>query len=76
MWAYFDLSGVFRTRSEFYYANPSYGRCCASSHEPPDLACRDYLEGSNGRCVYCDHEGKCHPGPGAICEIGSGERKA
>jgi hypothetical protein len=47
--------------------------CCSSSHEPPDTACRGFLRGQNGRCVYCDHEEKCHPGPGATCEIGSGE---
>lgn len=49
------------------------GRCCSSSHEPPDTACRNFLAGANGRCVYCEHEEKCHPGPGATCEIGSGE---
>ena len=48
-------------------------KCCESSHDPPDTACRGYLESSNGRCVYCDHEKKCHPGPGATCWIGSGE---
>lgn len=48
-------------------------RCCASAHEPPDTACRSFLSGLNTRCVYCDHEKKCHPGPGATCEIGSGE---
>lgn len=47
--------------------------CCGSSHEPPDPACRDYLEGRNGRCVYCDHAEECHPGPGATCDIGSDE---
>jgi hypothetical protein len=47
--------------------------CCASSHVPRDTACRGFLAGLNGRCVYCDHEEKCHPGPGATCEIGSGE---
>lgn len=44
--------------------------CCASSHVPSDTACRDFFAGTNGRCVYCDHETKCHPGPGATCEIG------
>jgi hypothetical protein len=47
--------------------------CCASSHDPPDTACKSFLAGSNTRCVYCDHEEKCHPGPGATCWIGSGE---
>jgi hypothetical protein len=47
--------------------------CCSSSHEPRDTACRSFERGENGRCVYCDHEEKCHPGPGATCEIGSGE---
>lgn len=23
-------------------------------------ACDDYLEGANGRCVYCDHGKACH----------------
>ncbi len=45
--------------------------CCASQHWPPDTACHDFERGSNGRCVFCDHELKCHPGPGATCEIGS-----
>lgn len=49
-------------------------RCCATSHEPLDTACRQFAEGANGRCVYCDHEMKCHPGPGATCDIGSGEQ--
>lgn len=48
-------------------------RCCSSAHEPPDTACKLFEAGANGRCVYCDHESKCHPGPGATCEIGSGE---
>lgn len=48
-------------------------RCCTSSHEPPDTACRSFLAGANGRCAYCDHEKKCHPGPGATCEIGRDE---
>ena len=47
--------------------------CCASEHWPRDTACRTFTAGGNGRCVYCDHEEKCHPGPGATCEIGSGE---
>ncbi len=47
--------------------------CCLSSHSPPDTACREFLKGMNGRCVYCDHEEKCHPGPGATCWIGSNE---
>ena len=48
------------------------GGCCSSSHEPPDTACTDFLAGQSGNCVYCDHEEKCHPGPGATCEIGGG----
>lgn len=51
-------------------------RCCSSSHEPPDTACKVFLAGRSGRCTYCDHEAKCHPGPGATCEIGSGEYAA
>lgn len=47
--------------------------CCNSAHVPPDTACRTFVVGINGRCVYCDHAAKCHPGPGATCEIGSGE---
>lgn len=45
-------------------------RCCSSSHEPADTSCTEYCVGMNGRCVYCDHEEKCHPGPGATCWIG------
>lgn len=47
--------------------------CCASSHAPPDTACRRFEAGANGRCAFCDHETGCHPGPGATCEIGAGE---
>lgn len=47
---------------------------CTSSHVPVDSACKKYQRGMvDGRCVYCDHEEHCHPGPGATCEIGSGE---
>jgi hypothetical protein len=74
LWLYFCRAGLIRTRSEYYFAHPHEGACCSSCHIPPDLACREYLEGSNGRCVFCDHEDKCHPGPGATCEIGRGER--
>lgn len=60
-----------------YFAEEALKRakphCCASSHEPPDTACKSFLAGQNGRCAYCDHEAKCHPGPGATCWIGSGE---
>lgn len=42
---------------------------CASSHVPPDLACKEFLRGANDRCVYCDHEEKCHPGPGGTCWV-------
>lgn len=52
---------------------PEPQRCCSSSHVPIDTACRNLEIGLNGRCVFCDHEVKCHPGPGATCEIGSGE---
>lgn len=51
-------------------------RCCNSSHEPPDTACRTFAAGLNGRCVFCDHEQLCHPGPGATCDIGGGETGA
>lgn len=44
--------------------------CCLSCHYPADTACRKFHVGGNGRCVYCDHEQKCHPGPGATCDIG------
>lgn len=47
--------------------------CCTTSHRPLDTACWGFERGANGRCVYCDHEEKCHPGPGATCWIGSGE---
>lgn len=64
------LSALVRGYAETVAAPP----CCASSHWPPDTACKSYRTGQNGRCVYCDHEQKCHPGPGAFCELGSGER--
>lgn len=44
--------------------------CCESSHEPRDKACKTFEQGANGRCVYCEHGEKCHPGPGASCWIG------
>lgn len=50
--------------------------CCASSHEPPDSACKSFLAGSRGTCVYCDHEAKCHPGPGGTCWVFQPERLA
>jgi hypothetical protein len=44
-------------------------RCCSSSHDPPDTACKTYERGMSGNCVYCDHEEKCHPGPGGTCWV-------
>jgi len=41
-------------------------------HLEPDTACRTFEVGMNGRCVYCNLEERCHPGPGATCEIGYG----
>lgn len=35
---------------------------CECCHVPDNGACPDYLEGMNGRCVYCDHFESCHPG--------------
>ena len=43
--------------------------CCSSCHSPPDTACKSFVESLTGNCVYCAHEEKCHPGPGAVCEI-------
>ena len=45
---------------------------CESSHVPKDLACKSFEEGANGRCVYCDHEKRCHPGPGNAGPLGKG----
>jgi hypothetical protein len=36
--------------------NPDCACCDRSWPEP----CDTYEKGMNGRCVYCDHEGKCH----------------
>lgn len=68
------VTGKFTDQEFLLDPNFLQTRCCASSHLPPDQACRGFRKGMNGRCVYCDHEEKCHPGPGATCEIGSGER--
>lgn len=36
---------------------------CKHSHDPPDPACLEFLEGAvAGQCVYCDHAEVCHPG--------------
>ncbi len=48
---------------------PDQPRCCTSSHDPPDTACTTFETGGNGRCVFCDHEEKCHPGPGGTCWV-------
>jgi len=45
---------------------------CKSSHVPKDLACPTYKKGMNGRCVYCDHEERCHPGPNTAGPLGHG----
>lgn len=35
---------------------------CQCSHVPDLGACPTFEQGSNGRCVYCDHAEGCHPG--------------
>lgn len=45
---------------------------CESSHYPPDRACPTFEKGMNGRCVYCDHEKRCHPGPNTAGPLGKG----
>ena len=50
------------------YANPSEYHhsphlrvvCCEVADDPPGTPCTDYVVGANGRCVYCDHDHKCH----------------
>lgn len=38
-------------------------RCvCGCCHTEDHGACPEFLEGGNGRCVYCDHGRDCHPG--------------
>ncbi len=44
-------------------------KCCSSSHDPPDTACKTFERGMCGNCVFCDHEEKCHPGPGGRCMV-------
>jgi len=39
-------------------------KCCECSHLPDRGACDNFEKGMNGRCVYCDHDEKCHPGKG------------
>lgn len=39
---------------------------CECCHVPDLGACGTYLQGMNGRCVYCDHGEKCHPGKGRV----------
>ena len=33
---------------------------CACCDRPEPEPCGTYEKGMNGRCVYCDHEAKCH----------------
>ena len=33
---------------------------CACCDRPEPEPCSAYERDMNGRCVYCDHEGKCH----------------
>lgn len=40
-------------------------QCCKHEHETNDGACATFEAGMNDRCVFCDHEEKCHPGPGS-----------
>jgi hypothetical protein len=47
---------------------------CSSSHIPKDLACGNFEWCANGRCVYCDHEWRCHPGPGNAGPLGRGSK--
>lgn len=35
---------------------------CDCCHVPDNGACPEFTEGSNGRCVYCDHDAVCHTG--------------
>lgn len=37
---------------------------CNCCHVPDYGACDEFVEGANGRCVYCDHAELCHPGVG------------
>lgn len=39
---------------------------CACCHVPDYGACRTFERGRNGRCVYCDHAERCHPGTGRL----------
>lgn len=40
-------------------------RCsCGCCHVPDHGACDEFVQGFNGRCVYCDHGDACHPGQG------------
>ena len=42
---------------------------CACCHVPDHGACDDFEQGSNGRCVYCDHAVDCHPGSGPVFNV-------
>lgn len=33
---------------------------CSCCDRPEPEPCSTYERGLNGRCVYCDHEAKCH----------------
>lgn len=35
---------------------------CSCCHDPDLGACPTFESGSNGRCVFCDHDEGCHPG--------------
>lgn len=44
------------TQTERYY-NPA---CKCATYEDNLGPCNEFEQGSNGRCVYCDHEKGCH----------------
>ena len=52
-----DFQGICDTTMTKRYENPF----CHCPTYPENLGpCKDFEEGSNGRCVYCDHKVECH----------------
>ncbi len=51
---------------------------CECCHVPDHGACDTFVQGRNGRCVYCDHGKACHPGTGAAFNLplSTGVRRA
>jgi hypothetical protein len=52
------LQGICETTSTERFENPD---CICPTYKDNLGPCNEHLSGSNGRCVYCDHELNCNP---------------